>query len=124
MATSSTWAVSAPSSPLRLGVRTVYRVPGRRAMAASTSLFSASCGTHFGLTKLVTSTTGRPAAASMLARSILTSVLIRPFSFCRPSRGPTSTTFTYSGSRLLSWRIVIAPVGFGKIALITAVLEG
>ena len=51
---------------------------------------SASWGTHFGCTKLVASTTGSPAASRRWMNSALASTGTMPFSFCRPSRGPTS----------------------------------
>src|SRR5215217_3221734 len=59
-----------------------------------TSAASASCGTAFGLTKLVTSMTGRPAAVSASTNAIFALVGIVVASFWRPSRGPTSTTTT------------------------------
>ena len=54
------------------------------------SAASASWGTHFGCTKLVDSTTGRPAASSRRTNSALVAVGTGAFSFCSPSRGPTS----------------------------------
>ena len=64
------------------------------ASAAKTSRASASCGTRSGRTNDVTSTTGRPAAASRSTKATLSAVAIRAASFCRPSRGPTSTIVT------------------------------
>ena len=64
------------------------------ASAANTSRASASCGTRSGRTNDVTSTTGRPAAASRSTKATLSAVAIRAASFCRPSRGPTSTIVT------------------------------
>src|SRR4249919_3957965 len=63
-------------------------------MPAKTSAASASCGTHFGLTKLVASMLCRPAADRRSINAILSAVAMIAFSFCRPSRGPTSTMRT------------------------------
>jgi len=64
-----------------------------------------TCGTHFGETKLVASTTGNLEEASILISSTLTAVGTISFSFCNPSLGPTSTIFTYSGMLLKSCSI-------------------
>src|ERR1700674_1115754 len=63
-------------------------------MPAKTSAASAIWGTHFGLTNAVTSMTGSFAAPRRLTNSILSAVETETCSFCRPSRGPTSTTVT------------------------------
>jgi hypothetical protein len=62
-----------------------------------------TCGTHFGETKLVASTTDRPAPTSLCISWIFTDAGTLPFSFCRPSRGPTSTIFTNLGSSHMTW---------------------
>src|SRR5512134_2017861 len=67
-------------------------------MRSSTSVWSAICGTHFGETKAVASTAGRPASARRSISSTLTAVGTSPRSFCKPSRGPTSTNRTKSGT--------------------------
>jgi hypothetical protein len=67
--------------------------------AAKTSLASASCGTHFGLTKLVASIVRSPVADSRSISAILSGVAMTFFSFCSPSRGPTSTMRTLRGHR-------------------------
>src|SRR3954470_14227520 len=67
-------------------------------MPASTAALSAICGTHFGLTKLVTSISRTPAGGSRCTSSILTAASTVCFSFCSPSRGPTSTRVTREGS--------------------------
>ena len=59
-----------------------------------TSALSPIWGTHFGDTKLVVSTTGKPASANRSIKLTFVSVGTMAFSFCRPSRGPTSTIFT------------------------------
>src|SRR6186713_2614110 len=69
-------------------------------MPAMTSAASAICGTHFGDTKLVTSISRRPACCSRCTSSILTAAGTICFSFCRPSRGPTSTSLTLRGNVL------------------------
>src|SRR6476661_750796 len=66
-------------------------------MPRNTSLASASCGTHFGLTKLVASIVRRPVAERRSINAILSAVAMTLFSFCSPSRGPTSTIRTLAG---------------------------
>src|SRR5690606_27685357 len=66
-------------------------------MPAKTSAASASCGIHFGLTKLVASMLCRPVAERRSINSILAAVGTIVFSFCRPSRAPTSTIRTRPG---------------------------
>jgi hypothetical protein len=63
-------------------------------MPANTSPVSAICGTRAGCTNAPTSMTGRPAAASASTNATFAAVSTRAASFCRPSRGPTSTTRT------------------------------
>src|ERR1700676_4984933 len=67
-------------------------MPGLRVIPAKTSAASAICGTHFALTNADTSMTGRSAALRRSTNEILSAVEIEACSFCRPSRGPTSTT--------------------------------
>ena len=57
-----------------------------------------TCGTHFGETKLADSMTSRPQSCRRSINSTLTVVFTDCFSFCRPSRGPTSTIVTRFGS--------------------------
>src|SRR5690606_9868825 len=66
-------------------------------MPANTSAASASCGTHFGLTKLVASTVRRPVVDRRSMSAILSAAGTCAASFCRPSRGPTSTMRTWAG---------------------------
>src|SRR5688572_20917225 len=66
-------------------------------MPANTSAASASCGTHFGLTKLVASIVFSPVSDRRSISAILSRVAMIAFSFCRPSRAPTSTMRTYAG---------------------------
>src|SRR6267378_1812462 len=70
-------------------------------MPAKTSAASANCGTHPGLTNADTSIAGRLAAVSRLTNSILSAVEIAACSFCRPSRGPTSTMVTRRPRRVV-----------------------
>src|SRR4051812_15180104 len=93
-ATSVAPAARAASNPLRFGVSTGYETPGLRRMRSRTSVWSAICGTHLGDTKAVASTAGRPASARRSISSSFTAVGTSPGSFCRPSRGPTSTMRT------------------------------
>ena len=106
-----------------LGTSTGYLTPLCFLIFLYTSAASASCGTHFGLTKLVTSTCLSPAATrpSINCTLVATSTCIDQwcvfiaghtaaasyqsstrsfcFSFCRPSLGATSTRVTLSGKR-------------------------
>ena len=81
---------SAVSSPRRLGTSALMRTPGGRATPRETSAESASCGIHFGDTKLVISIERIPDATSASMNRILSAVGTLRASFCRPSRGPTS----------------------------------
>ena len=89
-------SASAPDSARRACAR----------MRAITSAASAICGTHFGDTNDVASIAGRPASVSMSISATLTSVGTIAFSFCKPSRGPTSHSRTARGS---SGEALIAP---------------
>ena len=64
--------------------------------ASSTSRASASCGITSARTKLVTSSRRRPVRASMSTSRTLSAVAITSGSFWKPSRGPTSRTWTKS----------------------------
>ena len=57
-----------------LGVRTGYLTPGSFVICCRTSVESASCGTHFGDTKLVASMTLRPACPNLSMSSTFTLV--------------------------------------------------
>ena len=90
-------AARASSKPVRLGTSTGSRTPSGFATRRRTSSEPAICGTHFGETKAPTSTTGRPAATSRSQKATRSSTERGAASFCRPSRGPTSTTVTRRG---------------------------
>src|SRR5665647_395042 len=80
-------------------------------MPAITSAASAICGTHLGDTKLVTSISFKPASCSRCTSPILTAAGTACFSFCRPSRGPTSTNLTREGigiNNSLEWKSVFS----------------
>src|ERR1044071_2455543 len=62
-----------------------------------TSSVLAICGTHLGDTKLPASTAEWPAADSASISATLASTGTGLASFCRPSRGPTSTSRTRLG---------------------------
>jgi hypothetical protein len=62
-----------------------------------TSVASPICGTHLALTNDVASMEVSPAAARRAIKSILVAVGTIAFSFCSPSRGPTSTMRTRLG---------------------------
>ena len=65
-----------------------------------------TCGTHFGETKLVASTTGNPEETSIFINSTFTAVGTMLLSFCNPSLGPTSTIFTNPGILLRNCVVV------------------
>src|SRR5207249_3427454 len=69
-----------------------------RRIEAMTRALSDICGTHFGDTKLVASIAGSPASVRRSMSATLISVGTIVFSFCSPSRGPTSTMQTRCGS--------------------------
>ena len=76
--------------------------PGRTRPACGGSppsprALSAICGTHLGETNAVASITGSPASCRRWISSTLTAVGTGAASFCSPSRGPTSTSFTRFG---------------------------
>ena len=98
--TSSAFAASAASKPCMFGVSAEYSVPGRRSMPAMTSVLVAICGTHFGETNDAASMLVKPARDRRSTSSILTAADTASFSFCSPSRGPTSTILTCFGSWL------------------------
>ena len=92
-AMSSAPAAAARTRPRRLGTSTGKRVCSvkvRAASSGSSSSASASCGTHFGCTKPVASIIHSPASPSLSMNSALADVGTTAFSFCRPSRAPTS----------------------------------
>ncbi len=95
-AKTATWRIpslTARSRPRSLGTSTGSsraRSPRSAVSPVISSAASASWGTHFGCTKLVASTIGRPACSSRSTNSALTSVGTDVLSFWRPSRGPTS----------------------------------
>src|SRR4051812_14464783 len=100
-ATSVAPAARAASNPCRFGTSTGYEVAGPRLMRAITDALSAICGTHFGDTNAVASIAVKPVRVNRSISSTLMSVGTMPFSFCRPSRGPTSTSFTRAGSAMM-----------------------
>src|SRR5215831_19972519 len=63
-----------------------------------TCVASAIWGTHLGDTKLAASMAGKPASVSRSMSPTLISVGTTVFSFCNPSRGPTSTMDTCRGN--------------------------
>ena len=85
---------SARSRPRSLGTRAGRRrpvaSPPDAARPARTSSASPICGTHFAGTKDVVSIVCRPAASRRRMNSTFVAAGTTVFSFCRPSRGPTS----------------------------------
>ena len=62
----STPASRAAVIPVSLGTSAEYTTPSRRSMDSNTAAASASCGTHCGLTKLLTSISANPLIDSAL----------------------------------------------------------
>src|SRR5690606_25713817 len=81
-----------------------------------TSAASASCGTHLGLTKLVASMQRRPVADRRSISSTLAAVGMMDFSFCNPSRGPTSTMRTLAGMAMSTLQRHQHGVGLDEVA--------
>lgn len=89
------------SSPLTFGRSHWYvigrgEVGGRERTCSSISAELAICGTHFGATKEPASMVVKPVFASLSTKSIFVASGTVCFSFCNPSRGPTSTMRTWS----------------------------
>src|SRR5690606_13514766 len=100
-ATSLTPLRSASSRPFSFGTRNGYHTPSAARQLRISSAMSpeaAICGTHFGETNAPASTFLRPALRSRRMSSSLVCEVMGLRSFCRPSRGPTSTIRTV-GSR-------------------------
>ncbi len=70
----SWWILTAFLKPVKLGVSVEYLTKGWRFIEFMTSIESASCGTHFGDTKLVTSMRVRPVADSLSMNSTFLAV--------------------------------------------------
>ena len=87
---------TAASRYLMLGTNAEYLTRGARRMEASRGAASDSWGMARGFTKLVTSMCRSPVPESMSTNVRFTLVSIGCGSFCRPSRGPTSTMRTHS----------------------------
>src|SRR3954469_16619650 len=92
-------------------------------MPRKTSAASANCGTHFGLTKLVASIVRSPVAERRSISAILSAVEIAVFSFCSPSRGPTSTMRTWDGIAMSCLQRHQHGIGFDEVAFRGAHLD-
>src|SRR4051812_2200877 len=107
------------SSPRSLGMSTDRATSSGGSIAPSTSRASASCGITSGRTKLVTSRRRTPVRASMSISRTLSAVGITSGSFWKPSRGPTSRTFTLSPTVRMSLSVVgCAPVSEQPVPII------
>ena len=84
------------SRPRSFGISTVTETSSGIVARRRTSAASASWGMTSERTKLVTSSLGTPVRASISTSRTLSSVAITSGSFWKPSRGPTSLTFTCS----------------------------
>ena len=92
--TSSTPVLSARSSPRRLSTSPAYDTPSTRGTRSITASASAIAGTSFGCANETASTRRAPASTSCVISSTFASVVSTTLSFCRPSRGLTSTIVT------------------------------
>jgi hypothetical protein len=97
------WALActAASAPLRFGTSTATLSPGIDRACATSSAVSASCGRSFAGTKLPTSISRTPAAASAVTHAFFASSGMIGRMLCSPSRGPTSLTSTSIAMRRL-----------------------
>ena len=82
---------TARSQPRSLRTSPMRETPGSRGSAAMISSAPAICGTRLGFTNETTSMRRTPLASRRRTNSTFTSASRTAFSFCRPSRGPTST---------------------------------
>src|SRR5262249_29899076 len=82
------------SAPLRFGIRAVTVRPGIPRARSQTSDASTNCGISFGGTNEQTSISGMPAAASASSQASFSAVGMNWLTFCKPSRMPTSQTWT------------------------------
>src|SRR5882724_5935548 len=83
------------SYPFSFGTST-WNSPGRWLTPRNTVSEFTICGIAFGDTKAPTSTVCKPAPTSASMNAMRSAALTGVFSFCRPSRGPTSTMRTLS----------------------------
>src|SRR5882724_2765716 len=83
------------SYPFSFGTST-WNSPGRWLTPRSTWSEFTICGIAFGDTNAPTSTVCSPAPISASTKAMRAATLTGVFSFCRPSRGPTSTMRTES----------------------------
>ena len=92
----TTWAPAswAAIAPLRLQASAQTVRPSMASAPRTTSPVSAICGIIRGETKLPTSISRSPAAASWPIQRSFASLAMRPLAICSPSRGPTSQTRT------------------------------
>src|SRR5207248_7422569 len=89
-------AARAASYPFSFGTSTWNSLLGWCLTPRKTSSEPTICGIAFGDTKAPTSIVSRPAPTSASINAIRSATLTGVFSFCRPSRGPTSTMRTES----------------------------
>ena len=97
--TSSTPVRRARSRPRRLSTSPAYDTPSRRGTRSITASASAIAGTALGCANDTASTRRAPASTNRVISSTLASVDSSTDSFCRPSRGLTSTMET------MLWRL-------------------
>src|SRR5579885_2870975 len=86
------------SAPLRLGISADTVRPRISSARLQISAASTNCGISFGGTKEQTSISGMPAAASASSQASFSAVGMNTLTFCKPSRMPTSQTWTSMGS--------------------------
>ena len=72
----------------------IYYLRVSKTVLPFSSSICLTCGTHFGDTNEPASIVRSPVCASLFTNSIFVATGIDCFSFCNPSRGPTSTMRT------------------------------
>ena len=95
-ATSLQPTASADSKPFKFGVNKLKLTSVSFESWANSSSLCAICGTHFAETHEPTSIFLRPVLTKSKIRFLRSLSVSGVFSFCRPSRGPTSTILTNS----------------------------
>src|SRR5690606_27686671 len=99
-ATSLQSTANADSKPFMFGVSKLNWIFGSLGKLANSVSLSAICGTHLAETQEPTSIACKPVFIRSRIRFLRSSSVKGVFSFCRPSRGPTSTILTKSVMQL------------------------
>ena len=106
---------AARSTPRRFAINARSSTPGTFPKARYNASVSAICGTALGLTKEPSSITGKPDAMMERASAILSARGSSAFSFCRPSRRPTSQRVILSANFMVLLSLLSEIQGFGPL---------